>query len=256
MPIHRLTQVFILLCATLIASAGSAGSAPTPDARPATPPDPRVGALFLGNTPLHTCSGAVLDSRTRDLVITAAHCTVGPGMLIGFSPGYDKGASPHGVWSVSQVYLDPQWVSGHDPDHDYAILRVQPSWSAPRTTIEDAVGGGFHVSGNPKAGRTVTVSGYGVGLLDPQSTCTAPTGTDGRYATFACGGFVDGTSGGPWVADGHDLVGIIGGPHLGGCSDGVSYTPPFDSALTDVIRRAEDHSPADTAPVTNVLGDC
>ena len=64
------------LIATVAAACGTpVGSGPTwttigrtrggaPTARP-VPPDPAVGAVFLGGGWLHTCSAAVLDSRGR-----------------------------------------------------------------------------------------------------------------------------------------------------------------------------------------------
>lgn len=253
---RRLAGVLVLLVSGLIASACPGQSEPIPDASPAAGPDLRVGAVFLGNSLVHGCSGAVLDSTSGDLIITAAHCMAGPGSFISFSPGYDKGTDPKGMWNVAQIYLDPRWVADQDVDRDYAVLRVTPGYGAPNTTIENAVGGGLHVTKNPVPGEQVTVTGYGVGLFDSPTVCTRPTGIDNGYPTFTCDGFRYGTSGGPWVSHGTDLVGIIGGPHQGGCTNGVSYTPLFDSPLYEVIRRAETRAPGDNAPIPNVLGDC
>jgi hypothetical protein len=58
---------------------------------------------------------------------------------------------------------------------------------------------------------------------------------------------VDGTSGAPWVV-GATVVGLIGGLDGGGCDDTVTYSPPFDAQVTDLLRRAEAGGPADTAP--------
>lgn len=253
----RITGVFVLLVCGLISAAGPARTQSVPDSHQVATPDLRIGAVFQANTVVHGCSGAVLDSPDGDLIITAAHCMIGPGVYTGFAPGYSKGAAPKGMWNVSQVYLDPRWVRNQDVDHDYAVLRVTPGFGAPNTSIEKAVGGGLRVSGSgPRPGETVTTTGYSAGLFDSPTTCTRPTGTENGYATFTCDGFGFGTSGGPWVAHGNDLVGIIGGPQQGGCSSGVSYTPPFDSSLTDLLRRAKEHGPADTAPIVNVVVDC
>ncbi|WP_054811846.1 FAS1-like dehydratase domain-containing protein [Nocardia arizonensis] len=252
---RRVFGILVLSASASLAAAGP-GWSEVPGSHVVGGPDPRVGAVMFGDSPLHTCSGAVLHSREGDLVITAAHCVIGTGSLIGFSPGYERGEDPKGRWRVTEVYLDPRWIESHDVDRDYAILRVRPVAGAPNTSIESAVGGGLRLAANPRPGDIVTVTGYGVGLLDAPTSCTRPAGTENGYASFTCEGFVYGTSGGPWVAaNGADLVGIIAGPHLGGCADGVSYTPPFDESLGAIVRRAEEHGPADAAPVTNPFDD-
>ncbi|MGN2641175.1 trypsin-like serine peptidase [Nocardia takedensis] len=250
---RRLAGVLVSLSSVAILAAGVAGA--VPDSRTVAEPDPWIGAVFLGNGPLHTCSGSVLDSRDGDLVVTAAHCVIGNGAFLGFAPGYTRGREPVGRWEVAEVYLDPRWVRGFDADHDYAILRVRPGAGAPPTSVEQAVGGGFRPADGPAVDDLVTVTGYGVGLLDSPTTCTRPVGRENGYASFACDGFVYGTSGGPWV-EGNDLVGIIAGPHLGGCLNGISYTPPFDDALHDLIRRAENRAPSDSAPIADLVNDC
>ncbi|MBV8292797.1 MAG: serine protease, partial [Mycobacterium sp.] len=42
----------------------------------------------------------------------------------------------------------------------------------------------------------------------------------------------------------------IGGFHGGGCNDDVSYSPPFDGAVTSLLMRAEAGGPGDTGPTT------
>jgi hypothetical protein len=58
---------------------------------------------------------------------------------------------------------------------------------------------------------------------------------------------VDGTSGSPWLA-GSVIAGLIGGLEGGGCQEDVSYSPPFDDAVTELLQRAEAGGPADVAP--------
>ena len=57
------------------------------------PPDPRVGAVFLGGGLLHTCTGGVLDSAAGDLILTAAHC-VAEGVDATFVAGLKDTAAP------------------------------------------------------------------------------------------------------------------------------------------------------------------
>src|SRR6516164_5740579 len=85
-------------------------------------PDPRVGAMFLGGTDLHACTGSVLHSAAGNLVLTAAHCLAGGQAT--FVPGFTGQAAPGDFWTLDAVYLDPRWVAAKDPRADYAIARV------------------------------------------------------------------------------------------------------------------------------------
>jgi hypothetical protein len=58
---------------------------------------------------------------------------------------------------------------------------------------------------------------------------------------------VAGLSGAPWIV-GSTVIGVVGGLDGGGCDDSLSYSPPFDSATTQLLARAEAGGPADQAP--------
>ena len=109
-----------------------------PTAQP-VPPDPRVGAVFLGAGSLHTCTGAVLHSAAGDLILTAAHC-VAEGVDATFVAGLNDTAAPEDVWHVDAVYLDPRWVQNQDPLADFAIARVSRDTGG---TVEAQAGGGL-----------------------------------------------------------------------------------------------------------------
>ena len=68
----------------------------TPPTAAPVPPDPRVGAVFLGGATLHTCTGGVLDSAAGDLILTAAHC-VAEGVDATFVAGLKDTAAPEDV---------------------------------------------------------------------------------------------------------------------------------------------------------------
>src|SRR5467141_1600466 len=79
---------------------------------------PAVGALFTasaGRLGQHFCSATVIDSPDGDLAITAAHCVTGTSGAVEFVPGYDNGATPYGVWTVTKVYVDQAWSSASSP---------------------------------------------------------------------------------------------------------------------------------------------
>src|SRR4029453_3537213 len=130
-----------------------------PTAQP-VPPDPRVGAVFLGAGTMHTCSGAVLDSATGDLILTAAHC-VAEGVDATFVAGLKDTAAPADVWHIDAVYLDSRWLQNQDPLPDFAIGGGS---GGPGGSVETQAGGGLKLGPAPKPGTVITVSGYGMGV--------------------------------------------------------------------------------------------
>ncbi|MCV7232314.1 trypsin-like serine peptidase [Mycobacterium branderi] len=208
------------------------------------PPDPRVGAIFLGGGDLHTCTGSVLHSAGGDLVLTAAHC-LAAGLPTNFVPGFSGSAPPAEVWTVDTVYLDPRWLATQDPRADYAIARVsRPDGAA----VEARAGSALSLGSAPGPGTRVSVVGYPVGAGGAPIGCRAETAlTQGTYPTLPCAGLVDGTSGAPWIS-GSTVTGVIGGLDGGGCEENVSYSAPFDEQTTALLDRAEAGGPGDVAP--------
>lgn len=212
----------------------------------AVPPDARIGALFLGAGDLHTCTAGVLDSTAGDLIITAAHC-VAQGMDTTFVAGFKDAADPASIWKVDAVYLDPRWVENQDPLADFAILRLARDGGG---SVEADAGGGLTLGTAPKAGTVVSVIGYGLGVGGDPIGCQGPTElAPGGFPSLPCAGLVDGTSGAPWTA-GPTIFGLVGGLDGGGCDENVSYSPPFDDAVVQLLARAEAGGPPDPAPST------
>jgi len=208
------------------------------------PPDPRVGAIFLGGGDLHACTGSVLHSAGGDLVLTAAHC-LAAGLPTAFVPGFSGSAAAAQAWPVDTVYLDPRWLAAQDPRADYAIARVSRADGA---AIEARAGSGLSLGSAPGPGTRVSVVGYPVGVGGTPIGCQASTETTrGGYPTLPCAGLVDGTSGAPWIA-GSTVTGVIGGLDGGGCEESVSYSAPFDEHTTALLARAEAGGPGDVAP--------
>src|SRR6478735_7085774 len=105
------------------ATANATVAAKVPPTAAPVPPDPRVGAVFLGGGSLHTCTGGVLDSAAGDLILTAAHC-VAEGVDATFVAGLKDTVAPEDVWHIDAVYLDARWVQNQDPLADFAVARV------------------------------------------------------------------------------------------------------------------------------------
>ena len=73
---------------------------------------PQVGALFEGawRSSSHFCSGAVVDSPSGDVIVTAAHCLSGDGQDLEFVPMYHDGQAPYGAWDVTGAYVSQRWT--------------------------------------------------------------------------------------------------------------------------------------------------
>ncbi|AKS34735.1 trypsin-like serine peptidase [Mycolicibacterium goodii] len=208
--------------------------------------DPRIGALFSGGGPVHTCTGTVLASRTQDLILTAAHCLV-DGVDTTFVPGFAPDAADADPWHVTAVYLDPRWLADQDEQADFAIARVGRHGD---TMIEQQVGGGLALGSAPVAGTTVAVTGYPLGE-GGALTCRGVTATTAAgFPSLECAGVSDGFSGAPWVA-GSTVAGLVGGLDGGGCDDDVSYSPRFDEGVVRLLARAEAGDAGDAAPVAD-----
>jgi V8-like Glu-specific endopeptidase len=206
---------------------------------------PAVGALFTvsgGRTGRHFCTASVVDSPTRDLVITAAHCVsrLAP-RKIAFVPDYHDGLAPYGVWLTARVLTDSAWRSSANPDHDVAFLVVYREGSSAR--IQNLTGG--ERLGIGWAARAwVRVVGY-PNTTERPITCSAESKAFGATEMeFDCGGYTDGTSGGPFLArfgrgkgEG-TVIGVIGGYEEGGDIASVSYSPRFGRAVQALYRSA------------------
>ncbi len=206
---------------------------------------PAVGALFTingGRLGQHFCTASVVASPVKDLVITAAHCLNGkqPGQ-VAFVPQYHRHLEPYGNWTVSRVFVDAAWARSENPDDDVAFLVVsQPGNSTP---VQDLTGGEKLATGW-KAALLVQVIGY-PDLRERPITCTARTHAFGRrQMEFDCGGYTNGTSGGPFLANVHRasglgaVAGVIGGYEQGGDTPSVSYSARFGPAVRDLYNKA------------------
>jgi hypothetical protein len=244
----------ILLLTTALWPVGCARSRPaTPSSPPPPPtsaraapvdPDRVVGAVFLGASDLHTCTGSVLRSSTGNLILTAAHCLTSDYPTT-FVPGFSGQTGPAGTWNVDAIYLDPRWLVNQDPLADFAIARVSRREGG---SVESLVGTGLTLGTAPAAGTVVSVTGYPLSVGGAPIGCRVPTGTaSAGFPSLQCTGLVAGTSGAPWRTS-STVVGLVGGLDGGGCEENLSYSSPFDGRVVELLHRAEAGGPADTAP--------
>lgn len=225
----------------------SASPSPTPSASlSATPFDgmPTVGALFQtdsnGKLQSHFCTATVVDSPTKNMVITAAHCIGGGSrsgdLGIAFAPGYHDGKFPYGVWQATRFSADSDWASSSDPDHDVGFLQVSPADGSSRK-LQDVTGAVELSVGRPISG-TVRVIGYPDSTERPITCQNQITSHSSRQMEFDCPGYENGTSGGPFVATDGSVIGVIGGYQEGGLQPDVSYSATFGSDVRTLYSSA------------------
>ena len=205
---------------------------------------PAVGALFTtsgGELGRHFCTGSVVNSPAGDLVVTAAHCMSGVSGAV-FVPGYDGSATPpYGVWTVTKVYTDQSWNASSDPDDDVAFLQVSQVGSV--VPIEDVTGAERLETGTPTQ-QLVEVIGYPDAANEPIACRNWAREPMADQLEFDCGGYTDGTSGGPFLADVSPLtgqgavIGVIGGYEQGGLIPQVSYSSMFGANVAALYQQA------------------
>ena len=216
---------------------------------------PAVGALFRispgrGGQPLlgrPFCTATVVDSRSGDLLLTAAHCvadrTVGQ---FAFVPEYRDGQAPAGVWPVTKVFVDQTWSATASPADDVAFLLVQRAATARAGrygtgrygtgrygtgrygTVQSRTGADRLGTGQP-AGQLVQVTGYPNRASAPVTCWNRAEAFGPAELRFDCPGFAPGTSGSALLGDVNPVtglgtvVGVIGGYQQGGDTSSVSY---------------------------------
>ncbi|MEV0092095.1 trypsin-like peptidase domain-containing protein [Streptomyces sp. NPDC050738] len=211
---------------------------------------PPVGTFFFDSPAVGTgttsCTGSVVHSPTRDLILTAAHCArpLRAAHHRVFVPQYRYGApataQPYGVHPVTALFTDPGYP--RDTDLDVAFARV----AAP---VEQRTGA-LTLTATTTYTQRVTVIGYPsspkINRSHQPITCTAPTTRlPGHHQLqMVCGGFYGGVSGGPWITS-YDpatrtgtVIGDTGGHETGGRVHWISYAPVFGHAALALYARA------------------
>lgn len=90
-----------------------------------------VGKLFVrtkyGD---RMCSAAIIRSKLRNQILTAAHCAHGGKYGRWYShwvfvPQYDDGRARHGRWVGKRAYVPKRWKRHSDFTRDYAIIKLR-----------------------------------------------------------------------------------------------------------------------------------
>ncbi|MFD9286655.1 trypsin-like serine peptidase [Streptomyces mirabilis] len=230
---------------------------------------PMVGTFFFDGKPLGGpktyCTGSVVHTAAKDIVLTAGHCGRGLERATHriFVPQYRIGRSaveqPSGVYPVSRLYIDPRYEANTKKptsDLDLAFAQVDPNT---RGKVED-VTGALTFTPTSSYHHEVTVIGYPddvsvnpdhVPVRCPVSTSQLP---GFRQMRMTCTGFYGGVSGGPWIEDYNStngtgkVIGNTGGYHGGGNDandDWVTYSPIYGKDAQDLFADAAAHRKVD-----------
>jgi V8-like Glu-specific endopeptidase len=204
-----------------------------PMRRPYTRGTGRVTGLLLAYNPATgrnvTCGASVLRSRSRSLVLTAAHCLFDNHGRRGrwfedalFVPAYNsagRGDAPFGVWPVQRAFVPRQWrtrvYSPQALPYDVGLARVA-SPGADHRKLEQVVGQGLRPRLNRRGAgfAKVRLLGYPADLRYRGTDMYRCVGDaveagapgPGMLLTRACR-LVSGGSGGPAVHRGR-VVGV------------------------------------------------
>jgi len=153
-----------LATAPLDAPAGAALTARVsfaPIAESTQPPYAVNGRLFVRQGRHQgACSATAIDSPSRRLVLTAAHCVnSGPrgrrgssawSRYLQFVPAYTNGTAPFGAFVAGRnaVFAPRQWVKFGNPNFDVGAILVAPN--AEGVNVADAVGGATILIDQPR----------------------------------------------------------------------------------------------------------
>ncbi|GGP18313.1 hypothetical protein LDL08_45230 [Nonomuraea glycinis] len=194
----------------------------------------RLTGVLVGRDPVTgthlMCGGTVLGSRSRSLVLTAAHCLYHEGRLLrqlAFLPAYDRGSPPLGVWPAVRTWAPARWrgrsYSAELLPYDVGLVGVA---TAARRSLEDVTGPGLRplATGKGTALRGLELLGYPKGKQYP-----------GTRMYRCVGDAVEGTVRGPGVLvtrNCHAAAGGSGGPAVYGqeVAGVVSSSSPLKDA--------------------------
>ncbi|WP_369780572.1 serine protease [Streptomyces sp. R33] len=225
---------------------------------------PMVGTFFFDGKPVGGnstyCTGSVVRSQGKNLVLTAGHCA--NGLLDAshriFVPQYHQGRSaanqPAGIFPVAAIYRDPRYprnetTKSYLSDLDFSFVTLTPN---DRGSAENLTGA-LTFTPTPTYENNVRVVGYpSSNSVNPKHqaiTCDVPTSRlyPFRQMKMECGGYYGGVSGSPWIKD-YDaktrtgqVIGNVGG-YNGGGNDAeahwVSYSPIYGKDAQDLYNDA------------------
>jgi V8-like Glu-specific endopeptidase len=188
-----------------------------------TAPATTTGKVFFTD---HTggnwvCSGSLLNSPAKNIVITAGHCvygTAGGELPAGetwhsnwvFAPDYANGVAPYGYWTAHQLWTLTNYINNGDEQDDLGAVVLNSNSAG--TKAVNLLGGQGYAYNEPSS-ESVYSFGYPQGAPFNGETLQYCDGSD-SYSTLIdlevlkCN-FTGGSSGGPWLMDFNGQYGYI-----------------------------------------------
>ncbi len=193
------------------------------------------------------CSGTLVASLLRNVVVTAGHCVDDPDVqqwstdLI-FIPAYRDGAAPLGTYPAASLLSTDEWTQGGDLSYDVGIAQLA-------TPLEDQLGArGIVFNKPPKS--TYQIFGY-PGLPNPPYNgerlvaCDASffalqyTGHPFSTLAYPCD-MQEGSSGGGWVTPAGAVASVVshGSCEFDPSTCGQIAGPYFGDAIKKLYNKA------------------
>lgn len=184
-------------------------------ADPTALPFATAGRIFArdGRGIGYWCSGFAVDTPTRTVVMTAAHCLelreppryrTNWARYLMFVPAYGSHQAPFGAFVSEELIVHRHWFQHQNPNYDVGVVVTVPNNRG--EAVADAVGGGAAVALNISRQQIFDIAGY-PGLDQQRMRACVGYFTGKNRFTYAWGGkpqsMVDcrlapGSSGGPW----------------------------------------------------------
>jgi hypothetical protein len=220
---------------------------------PTTPPYVTHGRVFLtlpGGL-RGSCSGTLVTSDNKSVVMTAAHCLLNPDVgrfatSLTFAPGYQDGVAPFGLWSANSLLVTPRWASSilagvGDPRFDVGAAVLTPDAEGRLATD---VFGARGVLFNADPSQSFTSFGYpaappfnGQRLISCESEPGPSLHLLGQPSPIGMGcDMTPGSSGGGWVVQGQSVNSVVSFSMIG--HPEVQYGPYFGQAALDLYEDA------------------
>jgi V8-like Glu-specific endopeptidase len=199
------------------------------------------------------CSGSVVSSANRDMVVTAGHCVHGVIDFQGntgffqnvvFVPAYRNGTRPVGTFTVRSLHVLNKWASRSDLDYDVGIALMNPLNGR---DIADTVGAQGITFNEPRNALMYSF-GYPGAPFDGERlrACSSTVFPDVIGGTQSQGMTCDmtpGSSGGPWLIYFNDSSGIgyvnSVNSFLYTNNPNIMWGPYFGSAIESLYRSVQ-----------------
>ncbi len=86
------------------------------------------GKIFLGlGADTYFCSGTVVESARKNVVVTAGHCLFNQPTTtwfeqIAFVPGYENKTEPYGIFAGKRWFTTQRWIDHGDHSYDIGLV--------------------------------------------------------------------------------------------------------------------------------------